>query len=692
MDLQLAPPPLANLRLLAHRPKAASACTSTSTATAAPSTSCSSSTEQPLKPRPRLPRQSPAPRPRPRPNPTRLPALCAAIERHAAAGRHAEALDLFRLARAGAPFTPLPVRTYHALLLAAAALREPGAAAAVAWHVESSGFELDLYTHNHVLRAYLECGMLAEARRAFDGMPDRNGVTWGIMMGGLVDRGRPRAALALFREMQAEAAGGDAPPLRSLVVALSAATSSGSARAGRQLHCCVVKAGVCGDVADRYLACALLDMYSKCSLIDEARRVFDGLPRPHRTSVVAWNSMLAAYVLHGHSEEALELYQEMCRSRVAMDQFTFSTMLGVFSRLGLLEHAKQAHAGLIQRGLPLDIVGNTALVDLYCKWGRMEDARNVFERMPRRNLISWNALIAGYGYHGMGDKAIEMFERLIAEGVAPNHVTFLTVLNACRFSGLVDKGKRIFRLMTENLRMKPRAMHYACVIELFGREGLLDEAYSMIRRAPFTQTANMWGALLTASRIHKNMHLAKLAAEQLLAMEPDKINSYVVLLNLYVSSGRQDDTCKVVQTLKRKGLYIHNACSWITVKKMDHRFFFKDTLHPQSAEIYRRLDTLMKDVREAGYVAEENELLPDIHPEEQKISRAYHSERLAIVFGLISTSPHTPLRITQSHRLCSDCHKVIKFVAKVTMREIVVRDGSRFHHFKLGICSCGDYW
>ena len=511
-------------------------------------------------------------------------------------------------------------------------------------------------------------------------------------MGGLVDRGQPRAALALFREMLlAEEAGGDgdAPPPRSLVVALRAATASGSARAGQQLHCCVVKAGACGDVADRYLACALLDMYSKCGLIDEARRVFDGLPR---ASVVAWNSMLAAYVLHGRSEEALELYQEMCRSRVAMDQFTFSTMLGVFSRLGLLEHAKQAHAGLIQRGLPLDIVGNTALVDLYCKWGRMEDARNVFERMPRRNLISWNALIAGYGYHGMGDKAIEMFERLIAEGVVPNHVTFLAVLNACRFSGLVDKGKRIFQLMTENLRMKPRAMHYACVIELFGREGLLDEAYSMIRRAPFTPTANMWGALLTASRIHKNMHLAKLAAEQLLAMEPEKINSYAVLLNLYVSSGRQDDACKVVETLKRKGLYIHNACTWITVKKTDHKFFFKDTLHPQSAEIYRRLHTLMKDVREAGYVAEENELLPDIYPDEQKVSSAYHSERLAIAFGLMSTAPQTPLRINQSHRLCRDCHKVIKFVAEVTKREIVVRDGSRFHHFKLGICSCGDYW
>jgi pentatricopeptide repeat protein len=690
MELQLAPP-LGSFRPFAsihNRPKASASTTAAPSSTSSSSSSTSSETQ--LKPRPRLPRQSPGPVPRP--SPARLPSLCAAIERHAAAGRHAEALDAFRLARAASPFAPLPPATYHALLAAAAALREPGAAAAVAWHMEGSGAEADAYTHNRVLEAYLRCGMLGEARRVFEGMPERNGVAWGLMMGGLVERGRPRAAFALFREMlEEEGGGGEARP-RVVVVAVRAATASGSLRAGRQLHSCIVKMGRWDDdEGDRYLLCALLDMYSKCGRVDEARRLFEGM-EPDQRTIVAWNSMLAAYVLHGRSEDALELYNEMRRSGVDMDQFTFSTMLGVFSRLGLLEHAKQAHAGLIQRGLPLDIVGNTALVDLYCKWGRMEDARNVFERMPKRNLISWNALIAGYSYHGMGDKAIEMFERLIAEGVVPNHVTFLAVLNACRFSGLVDKGKRIFQLMTRNPKTKPRAMHYACVIELFGREGLLDEAYSMIRRAPFTPTANMWGALLTASRVHKNMHLAKLAAEQLLAMELEKINNYAVLLNLYISSGRQDDACKVVETLKRKGLCISNACSWVTVKKKDHRFFFKDSLHPQCAEIHRKLDMLMKEVKEAGYVAEENELLPDIHPDEQNIPRAYHSERLAIAFGLISTSPCTPLRITQSHRLCRDCHKIIKFLTKVTKREIVVRDGSRFHHFKLGTCSCGDYW
>jgi pentatricopeptide repeat protein len=626
--------------------------------------------------------------PRPKPSPARLASLCAAIEQRAAAGSHAEALDLFRLARACAPFTLLPATAYDALVAAAAALREPGAAAAVAWHMEGSGFEMDVYALNGVLGMYLACGMLAEARQVFEGMPERSAVTWGVMMDGMVDRGRPRAALALFRELWAEAGAAAGP--RAVVVAIRAATTGGSLRAGRQLHCCATKMGPCDD-GSQYLSCALLDMYSKCGWVDEARRVFDGM-LPQQRNLVAWNSMLAAYALHGCNEEALELYRYMCVSGVGMDQFMFSIMPGVFSRLGLLEHAKQAHAGLIQRGVPLDIVGNTALVDLYCKWSRMEDARSVFERMPKRNLISWNALIAGYGYHGMGDKAIEMFDRLVAEGISPNHVTFLAVLNACRLSGLVEEGKKIFQFMIQNQRVKPRAMHYACVIELFGREGLLDEAYSMIRKTPFAPTANMWGALLTASRVHKNMHLAKLAAEQLLAMEPQKINNYAVLLNLYITSGREDDAHKVNETLKRKGLYIDAACSWVTVNKKDHMFFSKDNLHPLSAEIYGRLDVLMKEIKEIGYVAEEEDLLPDIHPDEQKISRVYHSERLATAFGLICTSSHTSLRITQSHRLCRDCHQVMKFVTKVTEREIVVRDGSRFHHFKHGICSCGDYW
>jgi tetratricopeptide (TPR) repeat protein len=214
----------------------------------------------------------------------------------------------------------------------------------------------------------------------------------------------------------------------------------------------------------------------------------------------------------------------------------------------------------------------------------------------------------------------------------------------------------------------------------------------MIRKAPFAPTANMWGALLTACRINKNIQLARLAAEQLLAMEPQKVNNYIVLLNLYISSGKHDEALTVVNTLKKAGLHMGAACSWITVKKKDHGFFFNDSLNPKSSEIYQRLDTLMEEIKELGYVTEDDELLPDILPDEQETLKVYHSEKLAVAFGLISTSPSAPLTINQNHRLCRDCHKVIKFVSKVTKREITVRDASRFHHFKLGTCSCGDYW
>ncbi|KAF0924524.1 hypothetical protein E2562_010169 [Oryza meyeriana var. granulata] len=354
MELHLTAP--CNLRPHAppaylHLPKATATggpCTATATA--------SSSAGEALKPRPRLPQQQQQPVVHSRRRelgPAALASLCDGIERLIDEGRHQEARDAFRGVRAGAPFKPLPASTYDALATSAAALREPGFAAAVLWHMESSGFEPDQYAWNRVLGMQLACGMVGEARQVFEGMPTRSDATWGTMMGGLVDARRPRGALALFQELWEEV-GGDAAP-RVVVVAVRAVTALGSVRVGQQLHCCIAKTGM---YEGQYLSCALIDMYSKCGLIEEARRVFDGMAQK---SVVAWNSMLTAYSLHGCSEEALDLYHIMCETGVDIDQFTFSTMLRVFSRLGLLENAKQAHAGLIQRGLPLDIVGNTAL-------------------------------------------------------------------------------------------------------------------------------------------------------------------------------------------------------------------------------------------------------------------------------------------------------------------------------------------
>ncbi|PHU16343.1 hypothetical protein BC332_17548 [Capsicum chinense] len=354
-------------------------------------------------------------------------------------------------------------------------------------------------------------------------------------------------------------------------------------------------------VLDQYLWNRILLMHIKCRMISYARSIFDDMPE--RNSV-SWNTMVGGLLDFGDYLEAFRGY----------------------------------------------VIETTALVDFYIKWERIENACNVFEGMPQKNVTSWNALIGGY-----------------------------------------DDGWEIFESMSRDYKVKPRAMHYVCMIELLGREGFLDEAFALIRDAPFRPTINMWAALLTACRVHKNFELGKFAAEKLYGMEPEKRINYVMLLNIYNSAGKQDEAAAVIQTLKRKGLGIKSACTWIEIKKLPHVFLSGDKCHVQTKEIYEKVDELMLEISKYGYVTEGETLLPDVDEQEQKLPH-YHSEKLAISFGLISTSSSTPLQLVQSHRVCNDCHNAIKLIAMITKREIVVRDASRFHRFKNHTCSCGDYW
>lgn len=594
--------------------------------------------------------------------------------------KYREALEIFEILQS-TNCQALPASTYDSLVAACIGLRSARDAKFVFRHMIDNEVEFDQYARNRILLMHLRCGLIPDARRLFDEMPERNTVSWNTMISGLLDSGAFEEAFDLFLIMWSECS--DVHGSRTLMNGIRAASGLSSALVGNQLHSVSLKLGHCDNV---FVSCALIDMYSKCDCLEEAQWVFDEMPDK---SVVAWNSIIAGYALHGYSEEALDLYYEMQSAGVKMDQFTYSIVIRICARLGSLDHAKQIHAGLVRNGFGMDLVANTALVDLYCKWGRMEDVRNVFDRMPCKNLISWNALIGGYGVHGMGAEAVAMFDRLVEEGLVPNHVTFLAVLNACSYSGLSSKGWEIFELMSSDPRTAPRAMHYACMIELLGREGLLDEAFSLIKNAPFPPTKNMWAALLTACRVHKNVELGKFAAERLFGLEPEKLGNYIVLLNIYNSSGRVDEAAKVLESLKRRGLRLLPACSWIEIKKQSHMFVFGDKSHPKSIEIYKKLDELMKEIRKLGYAHAGKCLLPDV---EEEGGSGCHSEKLATAFGLISTPRSGLLQVVQGHRVCDDCHGVIKMITAVTKREIVLRDANRFHHFGNGACSCRDYW
>ncbi|PKU76918.1 pentatricopeptide repeat-containing protein At5g50390, chloroplastic [Dendrobium catenatum] len=613
-------------------------------------------------------------------------ALCHQIERLVFLKKYKEAIELFEILEVGGKgsvrFEAIGTSTYDSLVTACISLKSATVARFIFRHMIESEFNFDQYMMNRVLLMHLKCGMIMHARRLFDEMPHKNLVSWNTIISGLVDAGSYDEALEMFLIIWEDLSDVGS---RGLATAIRAVAGLASVAAGSQLHSLAFKIGLYDNL---FVSCALINMYGKCGCIDEARMVFDAMPDKH---VVGWNSIIAGYALSGYSEEALKVYYEMQNSNVKMDHFTYSIIIRICARLGSLEQGKQAHAGLVRNGFGMDTVACTALVDLYCKWGRMDDARNVFDKMSRKNLVSWNALIGGYGNHGMGVEAVAMFESMVKEGIVPNHVTFLAVLGACSYSGMLSKGREIFELMAHDPKMKPRAMHYACMIELLGREGLLDDALALIRNAPLSPTKNMWAALFRACRVHRNLELGKLAAEKLLGMEPEKLGNYIVLLNLYNSSGRMNDAAKVLDSLVRKGLRLVPACSWIEIKKEPHRFLFGDNSHPQSKEIYKRLDALMQEIVKEGYLPQRRCLFPDV-VEHDQIILGYHSEILAITFGLLNTPESTPLQVLQSHRVCDDCHCVIKLVSIVTRREIVVRDASRFHHFKNGACSCAEYW
>ncbi|XP_071731766.1 pentatricopeptide repeat-containing protein At5g50390, chloroplastic [Rutidosis leptorrhynchoides] len=608
--------------------------------------------------------------------------LCGQIEKLVLCKRYKDALEMFEILEIECEYdVHVGKSTYDALVDACISLKSIRGVKRVFSYMVNSGFEPDLYLRNRVLLMHVLCGMMIDARILFDEMPERNLVSWNTIITGLVNCGDYLDAFRMFLglwEGESEASS------RTFATMMRACAGMEMIFPGQQLHACAIKMNVSQDI---FVSCALIDMYSKCGSIEDAQCVFDIMPEK---TTVGWNSIIAGYALHGYSEEALDMYYEMQESGVKMDHFTFSMIVRVCTRLASLEHAKQAHAGLVRHGFGLDIVANTALVDFYSKWGRIDDARNLFDKMPHKNVISWNALIAGYGNHGRGIEALELFKQMINENMTPNHVTFLAVLSACSYSGLSDQGWQIFESMNIDFKVKPRAMHYACMIELLGREGLLDEAYALIRDAPFKPTVNMWAALLTACRVNKNLELGKFAAEKIYGMEPEKLSNYVVLLNIYNTLGKREEAASVFHTLKKKGLRMLPACTWIDVKKQQHMFLSGDK-SKSNVQIVRNLKKLMLEITKFGYVPKKSSLLPDVDEREEQMS-LYHSEKLAVSYGLINTSNSTPLHLVQSHRICDDCHLALKLIAKATKRVIVVRDASRFHRFEDGKCSCGDYW
>ncbi|KVH97985.1 Pentatricopeptide repeat-containing protein, partial [Cynara cardunculus var. scolymus] len=448
---------------------------------------------------------------------------------------------------------------------------------------------------------------------------------------------------------------------------------------GRQLHAhlCLIGLGY-----DTILATKLVDLYCSCNYLSNAHQLFD---RISKRNVFLWNVLIRGYAWNGPYNAAVSLYYEMIENGVVPDNFTFPfvlkaptvatlvTSISAAADTAALPQGRELHGYSWRQGFEFQDKVKTALVDMYAKSGSVTVARNLFEWLSEKRVVSWNAMITGYAMHGHAMEALDLFKKMAREA-QPDHITFVGVLSACNHGGLLTEGREFFESMIHEYRITPTVQHYSSMVDLIGHYGRLDEAYNLIKNMNIKPDSGIWGALLNSCKIHKNVELGELALEKLIELEPDEAGNYVIMSNIYAQSGRWEGVAKLRDLMTNKKLKKDVACSWIEVNNKVHAFLSGDNSHPMCNEINAELERVEKLMIEVGYVPNTAPVFHDVDDDEKTRMVCRHSERLAIAFGLISTPNRSKLLITKNLRVCEDCHDAIKFISKITEREIVFRD------------------
>ncbi|KAK8644782.1 hypothetical protein V6N13_118651 [Hibiscus sabdariffa] len=538
-------------------------------------------------------------------------------------------------------------------------------------------------TSNILINMYCKSGLLSSARKVFDGMPVRSLVSWNTLIGSYAQNEEAHEALNLFKLMQRNGSSFSEFTVSSV---LCASVAICAVSVCKQLHGFAIKAAVDSNM---FVGTALVDVYAKSGLLKDAGWVFESM---RERSVVTWSCMVVGYVQNGLFEEALLLFRRVQIMEVEHDQFLLSSVICGCAGLAALIEGKQVHAIISKAGFGSNIFIASSLIDMYAKCGSVEDAYTVFTGIEEKNVVSWNTMISGFAKHARALEAMISFEKMQQMGLYPNEVTYISVLSACSHMGLVDEAKSYFDLMVRKHNISPNVIHYSCMVDTLGRAGMISEAYDLIQRMPFVATVSMWGSLLACCKFHGNLEIGEVAAKHLFEMEPDNAGNHILLSNIYAANKKWEGVVRARKVLKEKGVKNERGKSWIAIKDRVHAFMVGEINHPRITEIYSKLDKLVEGVKILGYEVETEHDLHDVEESRKQELLKHHSEKLALSFGLLCLPATAPIRIMKNLRICGDCHSFMKHASSITHREIIVRDINRFHHFRQGRCSCGDFW
>lgn len=498
--------------------------------------------------------------------------------------------------------------------------------------------ERDVVSWSSIVDGFCKEGKIDDAREAFEKMPERNVVAWTAMIGGYLRSGMWEDGFRAFSRMRSEEVGINST---TLTVIIDACATMDSFKQGIQIYGLVLKMGFDNDV---FLGNSLITMFSRSGWMDGAKMVFDSMRNkdvvswnslitgyvqndgienayalfkkmPKRNVVswtsmvvgfsdrgsieesmnlfedmpakddVAWTAIISGFVGNGEYERAIHLFIRMAREEVKSNPLTLSSVLSASASLAALHQGLQIHALVIKMDLESDVSVQNSLVSMYAKCGNVNNAYQIFLSINKPTLVSMNSMLTGFAQHGFAEEVLELFEKMQIDGYKPNAITFLGVLSACSHAGLVEEGWNYFKSMRSSHCIDPEPDHYACMVDLLGRAGLLQEAVGLINSMPFEPHSAIWGALLNASRTHLNLDLAKLSAQHLFELEPESATSYTVLSKMFSAAGlkREEEELRSIQ--KSKGIKKRPGCSWITVNNKVHLFLAGDQSHNESKEI-----------------------------------------------------------------------------------------------------------
>ncbi|KAG9455091.1 hypothetical protein H6P81_007995 [Aristolochia fimbriata] len=588
--------------------------------------------------------------------------------------------------------------TMACVISACAKLGELNLGEKLSAYISSMGINISPTLANSLVDMYMKCGAMDKARRIFDECEERNLILWNTVLSNYSRQGLANEALEVFHQMLSSSM---VPDRVTLLAVASACTQLANLELGMQCHAYIIRKGF--NIWDA-VTNSIIDMYMKCNKPEVALSIFKGMEQKTVVSwntiiagfagngdiesaweffnllvekdLISWNTMIGALVQESRFEDALSLFREMQCAGIKPDRVTLVSVASACGYLGALDLAKWVHACVDKNKIQCDVRLGTALVDMYARCGDPKSSLRVFHSMKNKDVSAWTAAIGSAAMEGNGRGAIQLFDEMIKQGLRPDEVTFVGLLTACSHSGLVEEGQKYFQFMESKYGVTPLIVHYGCMVDLLGRSGLIEAAKLLIESMPMEPNDVVWGALLAACRVHKNVELADYAAQRVIELAPERTGIRVLLSNVFASEGKWDEVARVRLSLKDQGIRKLPGTSLIEINGLIHEFTSGDKSHPQIRLVDRMLDEISKKLREMGHEPDLTNVLLDVDEVEKEHVLSRHGEKLAMAFGLISTGAGVPIRVIKNLRICSDCHSFAKLVSLVYEREIAIRDNN----------------